>query len=138
GWRAGGGGAGPGWRRAAGRRGAPCAGARSEMLAGARPLPPFAGPCPLMPLPLAFGTTPETFPAAIPYFTAAPDAVARWRARLATAARMKIGLVWAGHPAHLNDRSRSIALDRLAPLLELPGTPWYSLPRGGRAPDAAR
>src|SRR5262249_27134059 len=75
---------------------------------------------------------------AIVYFPAAPDAVARWRARLATAAGMKIGLVWAGNPAHLNDKSRSIALDRLSSLFELPGTQWYSLQVGERAADLAK
>jgi hypothetical protein len=64
--------------------------------------------------------------------------VARWRARLATAAGMKIGIVWAGNPVHLNDVSRSIALDRLGSLFELSGTRWYSLQVGERAADLAK
>ena len=114
------------------------AGGPYTLVVGGQPLPAFDLHCPLMSLPLAFGTTPETIPAAVPYFTAAPDAVARWRARLATVAGMKIGIVWAGNPVHLNDASRSIALDRLGPLFELPGTQWFSLQVGERARDLAK
>src|ERR1051325_7015533 len=99
--------------RALERLAARLAGGPYTVIAGGQPLPAFDLQCPLMSLPLAFGTTPETIPASVPYLTAAPDAVARWRARLATAVGMKIGLVWAGNPAPLNDRARSLALDRL-------------------------
>ena len=102
-----------------------------------QPLPAFETHCPLMSLPLALGTTLESIPAAIPYLTAAPADVARWRARLAGSAGMKVGLVWAGSPAHKNDRARSIALARLAPLFDLTGVQWFSLQVGDRAADLA-
>ncbi len=102
-----------------------------------QPLPAFDTHCPLMSLPLALGTTLDTIPAAIPYVTAAPDDVARWRARFAASPGMKVGLVWAGNPAHKNDRMRSIALTRLAPLLDLAGVQWFSLQVGDRAADLA-
>lgn len=35
-------------------------------------------------------------------------------------AKLNVGLVWAGNPKHENDFNRSIALDRLAPLMQLP------------------
>jgi hypothetical protein len=124
--------------RALERLAARLAGGPYTLVAAGQPLPAFDLHCPLMSLPLAFGTTPETIPAAVPYFSAAPDAIARWRARLATAAGMKIGIVWAGNPVHLNDASRSIALDRLASLFELPETQWYSLQVGERASDLAK
>jgi hypothetical protein len=124
--------------RALERLAARLAGGPYTVVAAGQPLPAFDTHCPLMSLPIAFGTTPETIPASIPYFTAAPDAAARWRARLATGAGMKIGIVWAGNPAHLNDASRSIALDRLGPLFELPGTQWYSLQVGERAAELAK
>jgi predicted O-linked N-acetylglucosamine transferase (SPINDLY family)/ADP-heptose:LPS heptosyltransferase len=111
------------------------AGGPYMVVAAGQPLPAFDLHCPLMGLPLAFGTTPETIPASIPYLTAAPDAVARWRARLATAAGMKVGVVWAGNPAHLNDAARSIPLDRLRNLFELPDVAWHSLQVGARAAD---
>src|SRR5262249_45342401 len=108
------------------------------VLAAGMPLPPFDLHCPLMSLPLAFRTPVETIPAAIPYFAVAPDAVARWRARFATAAGMKVGVVWAGNPIHKNDALRSLALDRLSALFEVPGTQWYSLQVGDRAADLAK
>jgi predicted O-linked N-acetylglucosamine transferase (SPINDLY family)/ADP-heptose:LPS heptosyltransferase len=114
------------------------AGGPYTVVAAGMPLPSFDLHCPLMSLPLAFGTTVETIPAAIPYFAVAPDAVARWRARFATAAGMKVGLVWAGNPIHKNDALRSIGLDRLSALLELPGLQWYSLQAGERAADLAK
>ncbi len=102
-----------------------------------QPLPAFDTHCPMMSLPLAFGTRLDSIPAAIPYFSAAPEAVARWRTRLSDALGMKVGIVWAGNPAHKNDRARSIALARLAPLLDVSGVQWFSLQVGDRAADLA-
>jgi tetratricopeptide (TPR) repeat protein len=108
------------------------------VVAAGQQLPHFDLHCPLMSLPLAFGTTVETIPASAPYLTAAPDAVARWRARFAAGAGMKVGIVWAGSPAYRNDALRSIALERLASLFDLPDTQWHSLQVGTRAADLAR
>jgi tetratricopeptide (TPR) repeat protein len=52
--------------------------------------------CPLMSLPLAFGTTLETIPAAQRYLTGEPELVARWRARLGERRGFRVGLVWSG------------------------------------------
>ncbi|MEQ8193417.1 MAG: tetratricopeptide repeat-containing glycosyltransferase family protein, partial [Rhodospirillales bacterium] len=41
-----------------------------------------------------------------------------------------IGLVWAGNPSHRNDANRSCPLERLLPLLDLPGHTFYSLQVG--------
>jgi len=50
------------------------------------------------------------------------------RARLgAPTGRRRIGLAWAGNPGNSNDRRRSIALERFAPLFSLPDIDWYSL-----------
>ena len=113
------------------------AGAPYTVIAEGTPLPAFDVHCPLMSLPLAFGTKPATIPAAIPYFTAEAALVARWRDRLGAGPEMKVGIGWAGNPIHKNDRSRSLTLDRLAPLLELPGVRWFSLQVGERAADLA-
>jgi hypothetical protein len=45
----------------------------------------------------------------------------------------RIGLAWAGNPAHPRDRLRSIALEQLMPLLNVPGTTFYSLQFGSGA-----
>lgn len=51
---------------------------------------------------------------------------------------LKIGLVWAGSPSQGNDRNRSAHLEALIPLLEVPGTAFYSLQVGPRAADVRR
>jgi len=103
------------------------------------PLPRFDLHCPLMSLPCVFGTTLDTIPAAVPYLKADPGRVAAWRRRLMDVKGLRIGLVWAGSPrvnepaANAIDRRRSIALDRLAPLAEIPGVAFISLQKGEAA-----
>ena len=46
-----------------------------------------------------------------------------------------MGLVWAGNPTHANDRNRSIALERLAPLLGAEGVRFARLGLGDRIED---
>ncbi len=72
--------------------------------------------CPLMSLPLAFGTTPTTIPAERRYLFSDQGTRAAWASRLRPSARPKIGLVWSGGHRHANDHNRSIALERLVPL----------------------
>jgi Tfp pilus assembly protein PilF len=76
--------------------------------------------CPMMGLPLVFGTVLETIPAEMPYLWPAPAAVERWRAAVAALPGPRIGLVWAGSPRGGLDRRRSMGFDRLAPLFEFP------------------
>jgi tetratricopeptide (TPR) repeat protein len=97
--------------------------------------PPFDLHCPLMSLPLAFGTTLETIPARVPYLGAPPDRLARWRARLDPARRPRVGLVWSGKPSHRNDHNRSIPLALLAPVLARSGLQFVSLQKEYRASD---
>ena len=52
-----------------------------EFIAKGDDLPHFDFHCPLISLPLAFGTTLATIPAAIPYLRADRDKIAAWRAR---------------------------------------------------------
>jgi len=67
-----------------------------------------------MSLPRLFGTTPETIPSPTSYLSADPALTARWRARIGPA---RIGLVWAGNPAHSNDHRRSMPATALAPIV---------------------
>ncbi|MGN6570501.1 MAG: tetratricopeptide repeat protein [Pseudolabrys sp.] len=99
------------------------------------PLPAFDVHCPLMSLPLAFGTRIDTVPADVPYLFAPSDRVQRMRARLPQPGPRRIGLVWSGKPSHKNDHNRSIALSRLKPLLDVPGTSFVSLQREYRDAD---
>ncbi len=109
------------------------AGGRFAILVEGAPLPAFDVHCPFMSLLLALGTTPATIPAQVPYLSAAPDDVRRWKERLGDAPGLKVGIAWAGNPQHRNDHHRSIPLDRFATLLDVPGVRWFSLQVGARA-----
>lgn len=107
------------------------------VFSGTEVLPPFDFYSPLLSLPLAFGTTVDTIPSADPPYLRAPaEKLDVWRQRLASDGDVKVGLVWAGNPAHKNDRRRSIAAADLSPLLSLPGFRFYSLQRDVRQADA--
>jgi tetratricopeptide (TPR) repeat protein len=97
------------------------AGTTQVFSAGAA-LPDFDVQCPLLSLPLAFGTRLETIPSAAPYLHAPASAVIDWDARLGPKRGLRIGLVWSGRPTHINDRNRSIRLSALLPLLDIDAT----------------
>jgi Flp pilus assembly protein TadD len=81
-------------------------------------------------LPQLFGTELRTIPAPIPYMTMAPDRVAFWAQRLASAfpeTRLRVGIAWSGRPTHPNNLRRSLRLENLAPILATPGVDFVSL-----------
>ena len=84
---------------------------------GAKP-PPYDLHCALLSLPDRFATELATIPAEVPYVTPDPEAVERWRLRLGRGTGLKIGIAWAGNLSHKNDRNRSIAIERLLPILD--------------------
>ncbi len=69
--------------------------------------------CPLMSLPLAFGTRLATIPAATAYLAAEPAKVERWRARLERSSRCRVGLAWSGSASFPNNHRRSAPLEQL-------------------------
>ena len=83
--------------------------------------------CPLMSLPLAFGTTLESVPASIPYLSVAPEAAAAWYSKLATNGERLIGIAWTGNPKHEHAHARDLALETLEPLLRTAGIRFVSL-----------
>jgi len=104
---------------------------------GHDPLPPVDFHCPLSSLPLAFATRLDTIPAAPSYLPApGEDRLQRWEDRLGPHDRLRVGLVWSGNPAHLNDHNRSLPLQRLAPVLELEAR-FVSLQKDVRLSDRA-
>jgi len=72
--------------------------------------------CPIMSLPYALQTRLDSIPAQACYLTAAPEAIARWRARLGSTTRPRIGLAFSGNPRHAADRRRSMNLEQLLPI----------------------
>lgn len=91
--------------------------------------------CPLMSLPLAFGTTLDTVPAQVPYLHADADAQRHWAQRLQAVAtgRPRVGLCWAGAQGLKDDAKRSMALTALRPLWTTEGVAWVSLQKGDAA-----
>jgi tetratricopeptide (TPR) repeat protein len=114
-----------------------------RVIPAGEPLGAFDLHCPMLSLPLAFGTTLATIPAAPAYLSADPAQAAAWRNRLSAIAgsAKRIGLVWAGNPRpHQRavaeiDRRRSMPPAHLAPLRNLPGCHFFSLQKdhGGLA-----
>ncbi len=105
--------------------------------------------CPFGSLPLALHTEPDTVPAPIPYLFADAAKLAQWSARLDALPRPRVAFAWSGNPSHDNDRNRSIAFARLAPLIAAPlipsplagegreGASFVSVQRELRREDAA-
>jgi thioredoxin-like negative regulator of GroEL len=86
--------------------------------------------CPLMSLPMAFGTRLDNVPARIPYLYAHTRRAARWGTKLATLPEPnmpRIGLVWGGNSGFPMDRERSLTFTQIASLLPLPNLRWISL-----------
>jgi tetratricopeptide (TPR) repeat protein len=108
----------------------------AQIVTRGEPLPDFDLHCPLLSLPLAFGTRLATIPAQTPYLRASPQAVTDWNARLGPRHRPKIGLAWSGRPEHNNDHNRSMRLSTLlSPLAGFEAT-YVSLQREVREDDA--
>ncbi len=115
----------------------------AEVIPTGGKLPDFDLHSPLMSLPLAFGTTLESVPCAIPYMNSDLDRVSKWRTRLGEGARRsskrgarvrpRVGLVWRGNPMHDGDAERSMSFDILREGLA-PGVDYVCLQKP--IPDA--
>jgi tetratricopeptide (TPR) repeat protein len=101
----------------------------SQITARGDALPAFDLHAPLMSLPALLGTEADTIPADIPYLKAPQSAAAELSAALDAAPpeHRKIGFVWAGNPAHENDRNRSCDAACFAPLGEIENISLFSL-----------
>ena len=93
------------------------------------PLPPFDFHLPLMSLPALYGE----MPVPVPYLSADPADVARWRSRIAGLPGIRAGLSWSGNPrsgqrsAHLLDRRRSLTRAHFDDIAAIPGVTLVSL-----------
>jgi tetratricopeptide (TPR) repeat protein len=111
----------------------------AQVISRGDPLPAFDMHCPLLSLPLAFGTRLETIPSTARYLAAPESKVRAWRDPLGKHDRPRIGLVWAGNPrkelpnANRIDSQRSMAFGHFAPLFFVSGCEFYSLQKGDDA-----
>jgi tetratricopeptide (TPR) repeat protein len=110
----------------------------SRVLARGDALPAFDFHCPLLSLPLAFGTELATIPASPAYLGADPAREQAWRARLGSAGKLRVGLAWSGNPVHKNDHNRSIGLKQFAQFVTVlgPHCEFVSLQKDYRDGDA--
>lgn len=74
---------------------------------------PFDYHCPMLSLPLGFGTSLETVPWSGPYVSADPALRAGWEQWLGPRRGLRIGLTWSGNADHRNDANRSMRLDTM-------------------------
>ena len=93
----------------------------SQVLARGEALPAFDYCCPLLSLPLAFGTTLDTIPSSPAYLYCEPAEVAPWEQRLGARGRARVGLVWKASSAR-----RSVPLAQLLALVS-PHCDFFSL-----------
>ena len=95
----------------------------------------------IMSLPHLFGTTLETVPAFIPYLFADDALAAKWAPRM-HGDTFKVGLVWAANFRRSQprfrgiDQRRSVSLQAMRPIWELPRVDFYSLQKGEPAREA--
>ena len=104
------------------------------VVASGSELPNFDAYCPIMSLPAVFKTTVETIPDQVPYLFTDPVKLAGWKRRLGDKKNLRAGLVWAGSTGHNNDKNRSIGLQAMLPLLDLP-IEWHCLQKEYRPDD---
>jgi tetratricopeptide (TPR) repeat protein len=99
----------------------------SQAVAGDGALPAFDLYCPLLSLPLAFGTELKTIPANIPYVRVSEDRITKWGGRIPGTGRLRVGVCWTGTKTHVNDRNRSIPIERFAQILSIPNLDFISV-----------
>jgi hypothetical protein len=110
----------------------------SELVLDGEGLPEFDCYCPLMSLPLAFGTRLSSVPGRVPYLRADADKTESWRRRLGEKRALRVGLVWSGgfRPNQREvwsvNRRRNIPLRKLA-ILKHPAVEYFSLQKGPAA-----
>jgi Flp pilus assembly protein TadD len=115
----------------------------SRVVSDREPYPDHDLRCPMMSMPLAFGTTMETIPAEVPYLRADPARVSDWRDRLSDLRSRRIGLVW-GAGARIGDAEmvsielrKSLPLVALGPLADVAGCDFVSIQYGPALKQAA-
>jgi len=95
---------------------------------------PFDLHCPLMSLPLVFGTTPETIPEPA-IFSIDPETQRKWQTRIPRGSETNVGLVWAGNPENPMDDRRSTHLRIFEPLVRQSKVRFFSFQVGSRATE---
>jgi tetratricopeptide (TPR) repeat protein len=101
-----------------------------KVIATGQSPPTFDTHLQLMSIPAVLHTRLDTIPARVPYLFADESRAQQWAQRAANIQGLKVGLVWAGRPAHEDDSIRSMPLEMLAPLGQLQNVTFFSLQMG--------
>ncbi|HEY1719838.1 MAG TPA: tetratricopeptide repeat protein [Magnetospirillaceae bacterium] len=99
----------------------------ATVLAQGEPLPAFDTAIPLLSLPRLLGTKIN----AVPYASARPERVEKWRETIGAGGKLRVGIVWAGNPEHKNDHNRSLPIQALDGLPAGDRFRYFSLQMGG-------
>jgi len=106
-----------------------------RLVAAGDELPPFDYYAPLLSVPGILKTTQATIPGNVPYLSAAPELVDRWRERINVFTGFRIGIHWQGRSGQGTFRQRDIPLYCFRPLADLPGVRLFSLQKGADTRD---
>jgi tetratricopeptide (TPR) repeat protein len=101
-------------------------------------LPALSAHLPLFCLPRLFDTTLDSIPWQGPYIHADPARVAQWKtlAESHCEGSLKVGIVWTGNPRNANNLDRSVPLQQLLRLQDIPGVRLFSLQKGASSVNA--
>ena len=100
------------------------------LLGSRKPVPACDFYLPLMSAPLALLPHTAAIPREVPYLSASPKLIDRWKRELAGVEGLRIGIVWQGSTDYALDRWRSTALASFAPLARVSGVRLISLQKG--------
>jgi hypothetical protein len=89
----------------------------------------FDWQCPLMSLPLAFGTTIDTVPSIASYLSVPEEEITKAKEQWPGQC-LRVGLAWAGNAKNILDRYRSMKLEDFSALGQIPNVSFYSLQMG--------
>lgn len=92
-------------------------------------IPSFDYFLPMSSLPRVLNITLNTIPNQTPYLRAPALELPE------SSATLKVGLAWAGNPHHHQDSTRSLPLEKLSPILQIPNVAFYSLQQPVPAQD---
>lgn len=108
-----------------------------EILPWGEPIPAHDVHCALMSMPWRCGTTAANIPDPGIYLRADDAKVAEWRQRLADLTGRRVGIVWATAETFIYRSAKTIPLQTLRPLFEVPGIAWVNLQFGKEAKEIA-
>lgn len=92
---------------------------------------------PVMSLGKLLNITLETLPVGIPYLKVDKNAISKWEDSV-SGPGFKAGLVWACNQENVPSRNRSIRLDKLLPLLEIPGISFHGFQKDDKSGQLGR